>query len=223
MFEEDVRRVDEFGDEEDAKRLHRDLHELKVYVLEGCETMDEDGARELLDNIKNKLSTIEDLIGPNDYWWTPPDYETAEVLRSVHNVLERNIKPKKKGWKRTLSILWDCFWGIVYIAVVLALFRIADGPFQTMVVAGLVLIYNATKASSEGVLNGISVLVTPVLGEVSKIARQVKVVAPVAPLEELARTNTERMLKSGVSALFAGVGSIIALYHILILALNAPL
>jgi hypothetical protein len=124
---------------------------MRVHIIESRDSVDEDEVEELKESIANKLALGSKTAGDDDWWWTPADPKVADFLKKVQRTLEKATERKSKTWRRWFSYAWKVFVEVAYLAVVVAIFYVAKTKFETVVLAVLVMIYNAAVSVRVGV------------------------------------------------------------------------
>ncbi|MGA7640082.1 MAG: hypothetical protein WCB00_24330 [Candidatus Acidiferrales bacterium] len=183
-------------------------------------SMDEDDVEEFKQNIADKLA-YDSLprIGDN-WWWTPPSDLVASTLRDVKRTLERSTEKKARNWFRKVRWMWWVLRELIYLGIVLSLFSVASSRFETVTVAALVLIYS--QVAFVGSAIGMSVVYLAHTAEVIywEFGRTLRLKVPISRLTEARKLVDDLSIPNLIHNISIGIGSLIALWHLVIALLR---
>lgn len=197
-----------------AQDLRKQFRLLRVHVIECRESIDEDEAEELKELIANKLALGSKTAEPNDWWWTPAEPTAQKLLKSIQRTLEKATEKKSRAWRRWLRYAWKLFVELAYLAVVVGVFSVATTKFETIVMAVLVMIYNATKGVGAGVGVTLAYLASGLENAYGEIGRSLRLKVPVSPSREAEKRVSEVGVDILVHGISMGIGTLIAMWKI---------
>ncbi len=97
--------------------------------------------RELRQRIDSKIALKREKTRENDFWWTPPAFETTErLLADILKVVDKELAPPPK--KLVLPYVWQVVKDLLYLAVIVGLLLSAHSQFELRILAILILIYS---------------------------------------------------------------------------------
>jgi hypothetical protein len=202
---------------EERVRFVKDLQEqfslMHVYIVGNTDSIDEDDAEELKEQIANKLA-LGTQADAKDWWWTPASGMTEQFLKRVQRTLERGTEKKKSPWRHRLRYAWKILVELAYLAIVVGIFSIATSKFETVVFAILVLIYNSTTSVAMGVGLGFAYGALSLQVAYGEIGRRLRLRVPVAPAREAEKQVKGLFASALIHNISVGVGSLIALWQI---------
>ena len=200
--------------QEHQEELRLEFNNLKANVVGDENSIGEPQIDELKDQIANKLALGVNKAGDYDWWWQGADGRSEAVLRDVLKILEK-ARPDTSARYRWIAYIWRIFMQLVYLVIVLCVFSAADTKFETIVIAMLVLTYNAIVGTREGV--GLTFFeMNAALREMyGEMGRSLRLKIPVSA----ERKAKARIDQSGGDLLIKGlplmVGSLIAIWKII--------
>ena len=100
------------------------------------------------------------------------------------------------------------------MAIILGIFSVATSTFETVVFSALVMIYNAVSSRIGGVGLGAIYLMQRVEEAYSEIGRAVGLKVSVSPAKEFGKQVTKAGIAAVIHNIFLGIGSLIALWHL---------
>jgi hypothetical protein len=201
--------------ERQRAEFERELWLLRVHLVEERPSIEYDNGDELKEMISNKLAVS--AVGENqgtDWWWTPANFEFQGLLQKVQSALEKETQSEHKPWRKGLFYVWSVLGEIVYLSVILGAFSAASSKFESIVFAALVLIYNSTTVAVRGVGLASLTLLYRVEENLGQIGRALKLRMPVGPANEVARQVTKTATIAIIHNISIGIGSLIALWHL---------
>jgi hypothetical protein len=207
---------DVHGDEagiQKAKDLRAEFYYLKEYIVGDEETIEGDRIEELKEQIHNKLAMGTNTAGEFDWWWNEASGRSEAVLRDVLRALDK-ASPEKGAWFRYVSYAWKVVRELVYLAIVLGVFSVANSRFETVVIGMLILIYNAIIGART--VEGFSFIhlnaaVRQMYGE---IGRSLRLKVSVSPEKKAKQQETELAIDFFIQGISILLGSLIALWKI---------
>jgi len=129
--------------------------------------------REFRQRIDSKLALKQEKARENDFWWTPPAFETTErLLVDVLKVVDKELVPPPK--RSVVPYVWQVVKDLIYLAVIVCLLLSAHSQFELRILAILILIYsNLTYSMISAALTTTSV-VKALDGELGRIGRALR-------------------------------------------------
>jgi hypothetical protein len=207
--------------EKDRLESEREFGLMTVYLPSVEDTIDEESAKELKQNIEQKLAIRSlEKIGDNDWWWKSPSGTEAETLRKINRAVEKFLGEQEGPKFGKLRWAWWVFVEVVYLAIVVALFAETSSKFETAVIAALVLIYNQIA----GVGIGFGMIITNLIQAAELIrwefGQTLNLKLPFAPVTEAREAIRKTTGRNFLRMFSLGIGSLIALWHLVIALLD---
>jgi hypothetical protein len=210
-----ARRHGEAELERQRAEFERELWLLRVHLVEERPSIEYDNGDELNELISNKLAMSATIRSHgSDWWWTPASFGVQEVLQKVKRTLEKETESKSKSWRKRLGYAWSGFEELVYLALVLGIFSVATSKFETIVFAGLILIYNTSRLAVGGVGLVSLTLMYRIEENLGQVGRALKLKMPVGPANEAARQLSKTTVTVLIHSISMGVGGLIAIWHL---------
>ncbi len=205
----------EEGLERQRAKFERELWLLRVHLVEERPSIEYDNGDELKELISNKLAMSATIrSNGSEWWWTPAPFEFREILQKVKRTLEKETESKSKSWRKGFGYAWSALEEIIYLALVLGVFSVATSKFETVVLAILVLIYNASTLAVRGVGVVSLTLMYRIEENLGQVGRALKLKMPVGPADLAAQQLTKTATTSLIHSISIGIGSLIALWHL---------
>jgi hypothetical protein len=195
--------------------FERELHLVRVHLLEDRPSIDHDDGEELTEMIANKLA----VSSPNkahssDWWWTPANSSIQEILTEVQRALQNETKSKAQPWRRGMFYGWSVLSELFYLAIVVGVFSAATSKFETVVFSALIMIYNAVTSRISGVGLAAIYLMYRVEEAYGEVGRALGLKVPVSPAKEAAKQVSKSTVAALIHNISIGIGSLIALWHL---------
>src|ERR1700722_7003755 len=194
---------------------------MTVYLLGSGDSIDDEDAKDLRQNIEQKLAIGSlETVGSEDWWWTRPSYLVADTLHDVQRTIEKSLGKDDRQSFRQLRWVWWVFVEVVYLAIIGALFAQTSSKFETAVIAALVLIYNQVS----GIGIGIGMIVSHLAQAAETIrwefGHALKLKIPFAPVAEARKAIANTTGRNLLRMISLGIGSLIALWHLITAVLD---
>lgn len=198
-----------------AEELKRQFWLMRVHILENRDSIDEEEAQELKELIANKLAIGSKTAVDGDWWWTPADPNVASFLEQIQRRIEKGTKTKSRIWKMWPKYIWAVLVELAYLAIVVGVLSVGTTRFETIVLAALVMIYNAVTATKVGVGLSFTFLASALQTAYGDIGRGLRLRLPVAPEREAQKRLNEASIGMFIHGISLGIGSLIAIWEII--------
>ena len=182
--------------------------------------MEQEGVEELKQLITDKLAYDSLPRVGSDWWSTPASELVASTLRDVQRILERSTEKKTRNWFRKFRWMWWVFVELVYLAIIFGLFSVASSRFESVVIAVLILIYNRVAGVGLGVFWSVAHLNHAVELIRWEFGRALRLKVPVGPVTEAKKAIGDLAVPNFIHLISIGIGSLIALWHLVIALLD---
>jgi hypothetical protein len=207
---------DEF--EKDRLEREREFHLMTTFLTA---SVDDDDIEELKQNIANKLALNSlQRIGRYDWWWSPASDLVASTLREVQRTLEKATKKKIGDRLHKFRWMWWVLRELIYLAIVVSLFSVASSKFETVVVAALVLIYSRVALVGTGILVSFVHLAYTAELIYWEFGRTLRLKVPISRLTDAKKALGDLPIPSFIRNISIGIGSLIAVWHLVIAVLG---
>jgi len=169
------------------------------------------------EQVQTKLAVKADAVNESNYWQTRPLHkETETLLLEIAVALRQAIsKPLWRGFsKRQISqILFHTFKEILSLGIAAALLLSSHNNFETRVIALLILIYNAVLLETGTLANGLNGSQLLVREQLGRLARSLKLNAPVVDFDTSEKVGMTYLLVSisGIFGIIRNLAAVIAL------------
>ncbi len=131
--------------------------------------------RELRQLIDSKIALKREKADENDFWWTPPAFETTErLLADILKVVDKELAQTAK--KLVLPYVWQVAKDLIYLAVIVGLLLSAHSQFELRVMAVLILIYSSVSYSIIYAVQATTALAKGLDGDLGRIGRALRVI-----------------------------------------------
>jgi hypothetical protein len=129
-----------------------------------------ESTREFRQQIDSKLALKREKARENDFWWTPPAFQTTEqLLADILKVVDKELAQPSK--KVVLPYVWQVVKDLIYLAVIAALLLSAHSQFELRVLAILILIYSNVVYALMFAANASTVMAKALDGDLGRIGR----------------------------------------------------
>lgn len=171
---EEGKQDDYIKTDEIKEKLLNEIQAIRHYLSPSILDDDSMGStREFRQRIDSKLALKQEKARENDFWWTPPAFETTErLLADILKVVDKELAQPPK--KLVLPYVWQVVKDLIYLAVIVGLLLSAHSQFELRVLAVLILIHSTVSYSIIYAVQATSALAKGLDGELGRIGRALR-------------------------------------------------